>query len=90
MLRISTPVRLTGRQRDVLSLIGRGFTNKEIALQLGVTLETVEFHRKRLTERVGTHSVAQLTLVAVREGLLDTSPKPTDGETGVWPQFPSK
>lgn len=83
MLRICTSVRLTSRQRDVLSLIGRGFTNKEIALQLGVTLKTIEFHRKRLTERVGTRSVAQLTLVAVREGLLEASPNRTNGETRV-------
>jgi two-component system response regulator FixJ len=83
VLQISTPVRLTSRQREVLALIGCGFTNKEIAEQLAVCLKTVEFHRKRLTERLDTHCVAQLTLVAIREGLVDTYQSRTNGETRV-------
>jgi DNA-binding NarL/FixJ family response regulator len=62
---------LTTRQREVLQLIARGQTNKEIAFHLRVSIKTVEFHRSRLTERLGFHGIAELTLLAVREGLVD-------------------
>jgi LuxR family maltose regulon positive regulatory protein len=49
-----TPPRLTGRQRQVLSLIARGHTNKEIARLLGISQRTVKFHVADLFQRLGT------------------------------------
>ena len=62
-------VRLTPRQRDVLSLIARGQSNKEIARQLSVSVKTVEYHRAELIARLDLHDVASLTRFAIEHGL---------------------
>jgi len=63
---------LTSRQRQILQLIAEGKQNKEIADILSVSVKTVEFHRSRLMEKLGAHTVADLTRFAIHEGL--TSP----------------
>jgi DNA-binding NarL/FixJ family response regulator len=60
---------LTERQREVLQLIAEGRTTKQIAAQLYVSVKTVESHRRHIMERLGIHTVAELTKYAVREGL---------------------
>jgi len=62
---------LTDRQREVLVMIARGFSTKEIAFELGLSPKTVEVHRARLMERLGISDVAGLTLYAVRKRLVD-------------------
>jgi DNA-binding NarL/FixJ family response regulator len=62
-------VRLTPRQRDVLSLIARGLSNKEIARQLAVSVKTVEYHRAEVIARLDLHDVASLTRFAIEQGL---------------------
>ena len=62
-------VRLTPRQRDVLSHLARGQSNKEIARQLGVSVKTVEYHRSELIARLDLHDVASLTRFAIEHGL---------------------
>lgn len=64
------PVRLTPRQRDVLSHIARGHSNKEIARSLSVSVKTVEYHRAELIARLDLHDVASLTRFALAEGLV--------------------
>jgi DNA-binding NarL/FixJ family response regulator len=56
--RISDP--LTAREREVLAMIGRGFTNKQIARMLGISPETVKSHVKRIFSKlaVGTRAEA--------------------------------
>lgn len=61
---------LTKRQRQILQLIAEGRPNKEIAELLHVSVRTAEFHRYQLMERLGLHSVADLTRFAVEEGLV--------------------
>ena len=61
---------LTPREREVLSGIVRGMLNKEIAAELGVSLATIITHRKNLTEKLGTKSVAALTIFAVAHGIV--------------------
>ena len=51
---------LTARQRDVLDLLVRGWSNKAIAAHLAVALRTVELHRANLMTRMGVKSVAEL------------------------------
>lgn len=59
---------LTQREREVLDLIGRGLTNKQIAAQLHLTLRAIEDRRARLMRRVGVGSLAELlTLVQQAE-----------------------
>jgi DNA-binding NarL/FixJ family response regulator len=62
-------VGLTIRQRQILQLVAEGKQNKEIAEILTVSVKTVEFHRGRLMEKLGAHTVAELTKFAIQEGL---------------------
>lgn len=57
--------RLTARERDVLSEIARGQTNREIASSLGIGLGTVKGHVKRMFLKLGVHDRALAPLVAV-------------------------
>src|SRR4051794_11970702 len=50
------PSELTNREREVLTLIAEGFTNKEIACRLGVGVRTVETHRERSMRKLNIHS----------------------------------
>jgi two-component system, NarL family, response regulator LiaR len=64
---------LTPREREVLELIGRGLSNKRIALELGVSEKTVKTHVGHLLHKLGVADRTQAALHAVRSGLL--SPK---------------
>jgi DNA-binding NarL/FixJ family response regulator len=61
---------LTGRQVEILTLLARGKSSKEIAFELGLSSKTVDVHRGRIMERTGIHDIASLTLYAVRAGLV--------------------
>lgn len=65
---------LTDREREVLQQLAEGNTTKEMAGTLGVSVKTVETHRRNIMEKLDLHSVAELTKYAVREGVssLDT------------------
>lgn len=60
---------LTAREREVLQLLAEGMTMKEIAYQLDLGVKTVETHRQQIMEKLDTHSIAELTKYAIREGL---------------------
>ena len=62
--------RLSTREREVLRHIAEGASNKEIAQQLGISVRTVESHRDSLMKKVGIKSVAGLTRLALRSGLI--------------------
>ena len=63
-------VQLTARQREVLQLIAEGNNTKTIAFTLGISIKTVEAHRKQLMNRLGIHDVAGLVRYAMRFGLV--------------------
>lgn len=65
---------LTEREREVLTLIARGQSTKEIATTLDIGQRTVETHRANLMRKLGVKSVALLTQVAIREGIVTPSP----------------
>jgi DNA-binding CsgD family transcriptional regulator len=46
---------------------------KSIALSLGLSGKTVDGHRRNLMEKLGLHSVAELTRLAVRQGLVSSA-----------------
>jgi len=60
---------LTEREREVLQLLAEGKSTKQIALMLHVSAKTIESNRRNIMEKLGIHSVAELTKFAVREGL---------------------
>ena len=62
---------LTEREREVLILLARGSSTKEIAASLDIGVRTVETHRANLMRKLGVRSVALLTQVAIREGIID-------------------
>jgi DNA-binding NarL/FixJ family response regulator len=60
---------LSNREREVLQLISEGRTTKSIAQQLHVSVKTAETHRRNLMEKLKIDSVAELTKLALREGI---------------------
>ena len=60
---------LTDRERDVLTLIVEGGTNKEIARRLGNSHRTIEIHRAHIMAKIGAHTVAQLIRFAISAGM---------------------
>ena len=65
---------LTARQREVLQLVARGRSTKEIAYELKLSVKTVETHRAQIMERLNIRDVAGLVRYALRTGLV-----PPDG-----------
>ena len=60
---------LTSREREVLQLIAEGHNARDIAQRLHLSVKTIETHRRQMMEKLGIHSVADLTKFAIREGL---------------------
>jgi len=65
--------RLTLREKEVLQLIAQGKSNKEIAVMLDISFNTVAVHRARVMETLGIHRTAELVLYAVKKGLIPSS-----------------
>jgi DNA-binding NarL/FixJ family response regulator len=61
---------LTLREREILQLLAEGKANKDIAALLGLSLYTVETHRRNLQEKLNLHSLAELVMYAVRKGVI--------------------
>ena len=70
----STPrkgVSLTSRESEVLQLIAEGFSNKQIAGELGISIKTVEKHRQQVMNKLNIHDVAGLTRYAISRGMVE-------------------
>jgi DNA-binding NarL/FixJ family response regulator len=65
---------LTARERDVLALLTRGDTNRQIAETLGVTPNTVKKHVDHILQKLGASSRAGAVAAAVRAGLVSSGP----------------
>lgn len=61
---------LTARELQVLSLLALGHTNQEVARRLFVSVRTVETHRARVRDKLGTETRAELIAAARERGLL--------------------
>jgi DNA-binding NarL/FixJ family response regulator len=64
---------LSVRQRQVLQLIAEGKNMKQVALELGISVKTVETHRAQLMTRLDIHDVAGLVRYAIKTGLVKIS-----------------
>jgi DNA-binding NarL/FixJ family response regulator len=64
---------LTTRELEVLQLIVNGKSNKEIAVVLGVSANTVAVHRANIMQTLGIHNAAELVVYAIRKGLVSIS-----------------
>lgn len=63
--------KLTARELDVLQWIARGRTNKEISVELKLSVRTVESHREGLIRKTGRSTVAELTRYAIEQGYVE-------------------
>ncbi len=61
---------LTKRQREILQLIAKGYTSKEMAQMLSLSPKTIETHRTQLMKQLDIHDVAGLVRYAIRVGLV--------------------
>lgn len=62
---------LTPRQREVLKLLARGKSNKEVASELGISTRTAETHRLQIMNRLKVRTLSEMVLFAVRNHLID-------------------
>jgi two-component system response regulator NreC len=66
----ASPDPLSGRERQVLQLVGEGKSTKAIATHLGISVKTAESHRARLMKKLDIHETASLVRYAIRRGLI--------------------
>jgi DNA-binding NarL/FixJ family response regulator len=62
---------LTGREQDVLGLLGTGLDVRRVAQRLNISLNTCRGHVKSVLAKLGCHSQLEAVVVATRLGLLD-------------------
>jgi DNA-binding NarL/FixJ family response regulator len=62
---------LTRRETEVLQLIAEGFSNKQIASELSISIKTVEKHRQQVMNKLRIHDVAGLTRYAIDAGMVE-------------------
>jgi len=63
--------RLTNREREILKLISEGYTSKQIAEMLYISVKTVDNHRANIMKKLNIHDTAGLVRYAIRIGLVD-------------------
>lgn len=61
---------LTTRQREVLQLVAKGRSTKEIAAILHISVKTVEFHKSGISQKLAIRSTAELTKWAIDHGII--------------------
>ena len=64
---------LTQREKEVLKLVGEGYTSREIGNLLFISPKTVEKHRSNLMQKLGIHNASALTAYAIEKGLVEKS-----------------
>lgn len=63
---------LTSRETEVLQLVAEGWANKQVAVELGISVKTVEKHRQHLMDKLNIHETAGLTRYAINAGIIET------------------
>ena len=76
---------LTERELEVLRLIARGLSNREIASELVLTLGTVKWYNRQIYSKLGVHSRTQAVAQAKNAGLFDPTPE-TPPSPGIAPE----
>lgn len=61
---------LSPREREVLILLVQGYTNRQVAEQIGVSIKTVDTHRAHIVQKLELSSRAELTRYALESGLI--------------------
>lgn len=66
----ATVANLTARERETTQLLAEGYSNKEIATRLDISVKTAETHRTNIMRKIGAHSLADVVRYAIRNGLV--------------------
>ena len=61
---------LTDREKEILTMVAEGYTNREIAEALFISVKTVETHKSNIMEKLNLHKRAELVRYAIRKGML--------------------
>ena len=61
---------LSSREREILQLLAENKTNKEIATRLGISVRTVETHRRSIMQKLNANSIVELVHYAIRNGIV--------------------
>jgi len=61
---------LTDREKEILQLLAEGRSNKDVAVMLSLSTNTVETHRTRIMQKLDLHSAAEIVLYAVRKRIV--------------------
>lgn len=69
---------LSEREQQILVLVAQGLSNKQIALQLDISDNTVKVHLRNIFSKINVASRTEATLYAIRQGLLDVALPPRD------------
>ena len=64
---------LSARERDILTAVAKGMTNKEIADEFNISIYTVISHRRNISQKLGINSIPGLTVYAIMNKLVDMS-----------------
>jgi DNA-binding NarL/FixJ family response regulator len=70
----ATKVALTGKQKDILHYVLKGFSNKEIANRMEISPGTVNSHLDTICSKLGCSSRPEASLIALEKGLFISSP----------------
>lgn len=69
--KIMKQISLTDREIEILKEICKGKSNKEIALKLNITYDTVDFHRKNIYKKTNSSNIVALIKYAIKNGIAD-------------------
>jgi DNA-binding NarL/FixJ family response regulator len=61
---------LTDRESDVLRLVAKGYSNKAVGRELGITISTVKTHLRNIFRKLGVEDRAQVIIKAIKDGML--------------------
>lgn len=64
---------LSGREREILQLLAENKSNKDIAKALGISVRTVETHRRSVMQKLDANSIVELVHYAIRNGIVQTT-----------------
>jgi DNA-binding NarL/FixJ family response regulator len=74
------PEELTSRESQIVQLLTKGRSNREVASILGISVKTVETHRTTVMRKLGVHSIVKLVHYAVRNNLVSSRCEPMRSE----------
>jgi DNA-binding NarL/FixJ family response regulator len=74
---------LTSREQEVIQLLAEGKSTKDVACLLDLSLKTAETHRGNVMRKLNLHSLSELTLFAIRNGIIRVATNAIDSSAQV-------